>query len=194
MIEFLTEMDKAKKTGVWAQFKAATAGSKGEVKKRMQRKGGWWRTFSGLIAGVTASGELRKHNRTLEEYKFKMEKSAIDTIHSLNILKDILELNRPSKEINDAAKRLKLDNMVMKKHASEMARVIDEYKRVHDEDKEAGILRFNDREFDRHDFREIYHHLSMIEDSTFYVDKAAAAAVTGDKEYAVRMIRNITHS
>ncbi len=193
MIEFLTEMDKAKKSGRWAQFQAMTAGSKGEVKKRLQRKGGFWGTFAGLIAGATASGELKKHNRSLEDHKLRMEKSAVDTIHSLNILKDAIELDRPREEVMAAAKRLKLDNMTMKKYAAEMIRVVDEYKRVHDDDKKAGALRFNDREYDRHDFREIYHHLNMIEDSTFYVDKAASAAMTGDTQFAVRMIRNITN-
>ncbi|UNA01884.1 hypothetical protein PVA8_195 [Vibrio phage PVA8] len=194
MIEFLTEMDKARKSGKWAQFQAITAGSKGEVKKRLQRKGGFWGVFAGLIASATATGELRKHNRTLEDHKLQMEKAAVNTIHSLNILKDAIELERPRDEVIQAAKRLKLDNMKMKKYASEMIRVIDEYKRVHDDDKKAGALRFTTKEFDRHDFREIYHHLNMIEDSTFYVDKAASAAMTGDTQFAVRMIRNITNA
>lgn len=194
MIEFLTEIDKAKKSGKWAQFKIATSGSKGEVKKRMQRKGGFWGAFAGLIAGATASGELRKHNKSLEEHKLRMERAAVETIHSLNVLKDVIELERPRDEILKAAKRLKLDNMEMKKYANEMIRVVDEYKRVHDEDKQAGVFRINTKEYDRHDFREIYNHLNMIEDSTFYVDKAAVAAVTGEHEYAIRMIRNITNS
>ncbi|ALP47451.1 hypothetical protein phiST2_0235 [Vibrio phage phi-ST2] len=194
MIEFLTEMDKAKQTGRWAQFKAATSGSKGEVKKRMQRKGGFWGVFAGLIASATASGELRKHNKSLEDHKLRMERAAVNTIHSLNVLKDVIELERPRDEVMKAAKRLKLDNMEMKKYATEMIRVVDEYKRVHDEDKKAGAFRFNVKEYDRHDFREIYHHLNMIEDSTFYVDKAASSAMTGDTEYAIRMIRNITNA
>ncbi|AGN30041.1 hypothetical protein VPFG_00036 [Vibrio phage nt-1] len=193
MIEFLTEADRAKKSGVWSQFQAMTSGSKGEVKKRLQRRGGFWGVFAGLIAGATATGELKKHNRTLEQHKFRMEKAAIDTIHSMNILKDAIELDRPRDEVITAAKRLKLDNMEMKKYANEMIRVVDEYKRVHDDDKQAGALRFNTKEYDRHDFREIYHHLNMIEDSTFYVDKAASAAIVGDTQYAVRMIRNITN-
>ena len=122
-----------------------------------------------------------------------MEKSAIDTIHSLNVLKDLIEYNRPQNEISEAAKRLKMDNMTMKRYATEMIRSVDEYKRVHDDDKISGALRMNAREYDRHDFREIYNHLNMIEDSTFYVDKAAAAAIMGNNEYAAAMIRNITN-
>ena len=120
-----------------------------------------------------------------------MEKAGIDTLHSMNILMDAIQYDRPQEEIAKAAKRLKMDNMMMKKQASEMIRVVDEYKRVHDDDKKAGILRFNDTEYDRHDFREIYKHLNMIEDSTFYVDKAASAAMTGQTDYAVNMIRHI---
>ncbi|AUR85752.1 hypothetical protein NVP1081O_017 [Vibrio phage 1.081.O._10N.286.52.C2] len=192
MIEFLTEADRASISGKWAQFKKATSGSKGEVKKRMQAKGGWWSAFAGLIAGAVASGELSKHNQSLEQHKLRMEKSAIDTIHSLNVLGDVIELKRPDEEIKKAAKRLKMDNMAMKKYASEMLRVVDEYKRVHDDDKAGGALRNQAREYDRHDFREIYNHLNMIEDSTFYVDKAAMSALIGEYEYASRMIRNIT--
>ncbi|CAM0036289.1 hypothetical protein VPHF86_0017 [Vibrio phage F86] len=191
MIEFLTEFDKAKAKSIWRDFKRSTTGSKGDVKKYFQRKGGWWSVFSGVIAATTASGELRQHNNKLEQQRLAMEKAGIDTLHSLNILMSAIEHDRPDQEIQDSAKRLKMDNMMMKKQSSEMIRVIDEYRRVHDEDKKAGALRFNDKEYDRYDFKELYKHLNMIEDNTYYVDKAAAAAMTGQTDYAVRMIRNI---
>ncbi|QZI87454.1 hypothetical protein MYOV011v1_p0184 [Vibrio phage 6E35.1a] len=191
MIEFLTEREKATLSGKWAQFKDFTSGSKGEVKKRIQKKGGWWSVFSGLIASATASGELGKHNSTLQRQQQAMEKAGIDTLHSMNILMDAIQHDRPQYEVAKAAKRLKMDNMMMKKQASEMIRVIDEYKRVHDDDKKAGALRWSDKEYDRHDFREIYKHLNMIEDSTFYVDKAASAAMTGQTDYAVNLMRHI---
>lgn len=186
MIEFVSEATKNNQS-----FFDLTTGSKEEVKRRMRRKGGAWRIFAGMLANLTATGNLKKYNKKITKIQNDLEHKTIDLNISLNELKEYLELNRDNSILKKQSKVIKSENTELKLYIQQMVKAIHEYKRIYDDDKESGILRRSVKELDRYDFIEIYSQLDLLRNSTKRIDEIVTAIATNSLDFAMVLIVNM---
>lgn len=196
MIEFIPLNERATRGSIFS-------GSRGEVANRLRqqgrRRGGFkglmQRAFAGPIAKLLATGIAKSENAKIEQARKNLETAGVKTLYAMNTLETELMAEHVNRDhVVKSAKTLRDHSSNVSLASRQLQRLVDAYQRLNRDEMKAGAVRFQNKEMDRYELRDIYNFLAIVEDESNRLNRAATMVVTGDYDTALRLIRQVKTS